>query len=151
MVHGAEETGDRQGARSEETEDRPEKTNDNEKTIVRLSGEREKPQARGVRIRPPGAAKRTRDAGSARPRTRLPAPERLRPKNEPKMKNILDKCRRREALTREEAYRLYDEAPLPLLARTADEVRRSVVPDPGVVTWQIDRNVNITKIGRAHV
>ncbi len=62
------------------------------------------------------------------------------------MKNILDKCRRREALTREEAYRLYDEAPLPLLARTADEVRRSVVPDPGVVTWQIDRNVNITNV-----
>ncbi len=60
------------------------------------------------------------------------------------MKNILDKCRRREALTREEAYRLYDEAPL--LARTADEVRRSVVPDPGVVTWQIDRNVNITNV-----
>ena len=62
------------------------------------------------------------------------------------MKNILDKCLRREALTREEAYRLYDEAPLPLLARTADEVRRSVVPDPGVVTWQIDRNVNITNV-----
>ena len=28
----------------------------------------------------------------------------------------------------------------------ADEVRRAVVPDPEVVTWQIDRNVNITNV-----
>ena len=28
----------------------------------------------------------------------------------------------------------------------ADEVRRAVVPDPQVVTWQIDRNVNITNV-----
>ena len=28
----------------------------------------------------------------------------------------------------------------------ADEVRRNVVPDPNVVTWQIDRNVNITNV-----
>ncbi|MEG2365563.1 MAG: radical SAM protein, partial [Alistipes sp.] len=62
------------------------------------------------------------------------------------MQTIYDKCRHREPLTRLEAYRLYDEAPLPELALLADEVRRSVVPDPQVVTWQIDRNVNITNV-----
>lgn len=62
------------------------------------------------------------------------------------MQRIYDKCRRREPLSREEAYRLYDEAPLQELALVADEVRRAVVPDPQVVTWQIDRNVNITNV-----
>ncbi len=62
------------------------------------------------------------------------------------MQTIYDKCRRREPLTREEAYRLYDEAPLQELARVADEVRRAVAPAPEVVTWQIDRNVNITNV-----
>lgn len=62
------------------------------------------------------------------------------------MEAILDKCRRREALTREEAYRLYDETPLPELAHTADQVRRAAASDPSTVTWQIDRNVNITNV-----
>ena len=62
------------------------------------------------------------------------------------MQRIYDKCRRREPLSREEAYRLYDQAPLQELALVADEVRRAVVPDPEVVTWQIDRNVNITNV-----
>ena len=61
------------------------------------------------------------------------------------MQRIYDKCRRR-GRSREEAYRLYDEAPLQELALVADEVRRTVVPDPQVVTWQIDRNVNITNV-----
>ena len=52
------------------------------------------------------------------------------------MQRIYDKCRRREPLSREEAYRLYDQAPLQELALVADEVRRAVVPDPEVVTWQ---------------
>ena len=59
---------------------------------------------------------------------------------------IFAKARDRVALTREEAYWLWDEAPLERLASVADEVRRSVVPDPNVVTWQIDRNVNITNV-----
>lgn len=59
---------------------------------------------------------------------------------------LYEKCRRRERLSREEAYRLYDDAPLTALAMLADEVRRVVVPDPSVVTWQIDRNVNITNV-----
>ncbi len=59
---------------------------------------------------------------------------------------IFAKARDRAALTREEAYWLWEEAPLERLAAVADEVRRSVVPDPNVVTWQIDRNVNITNV-----
>ena len=59
---------------------------------------------------------------------------------------IFAKARDRVVLTREEAYWLWDEAPLERLAYVADEVRRTVVPDPQVVTWQIDRNVNITNV-----
>lgn len=59
---------------------------------------------------------------------------------------IYEKCRRREPLSRDEAYLLYDHAPLSEIALLADQVRRSVVPDPTVVTWQIDRNVNITNV-----
>ena len=59
---------------------------------------------------------------------------------------IFAKARDRVALSQEEAYWLWDEAPLERLAAVADEVRRSVVPDENVVTWQIDRNVNITNV-----
>ena len=62
------------------------------------------------------------------------------------MLRIYDICRRREPLSREEAYRLYDEAPLQELALVAAEVRRAVVPDPQGVTWQSDRIVNITNV-----
>ncbi len=56
------------------------------------------------------------------------------------------KCLRREPLTREEAYFLYEACPLQQVASLADRVRRAVVPDPHTVTWQIDRNVNITNV-----
>ncbi len=59
---------------------------------------------------------------------------------------IFAKARDRVTLSREEAYWLWEEAPLERLAMTADEVRRAVVPDSNVVTWQIDRNVNITNV-----
>lgn len=59
---------------------------------------------------------------------------------------ILDKCLRREMISKQEAYFLYDSAPLSELADAADSLRRSVVPDADVVTWQIDRNVNITNV-----
>ena len=59
---------------------------------------------------------------------------------------IFARARGRETLTREEAYWLWEEAPLERLAAVADEVRREVVPDKDVVTWQIDRNVNITNV-----
>lgn len=60
--------------------------------------------------------------------------------------HILEKALERETLTRDEAYALYDHAPLQLLASVADTLRRSAVDDPTVVTWQIDRNVNITNV-----
>ena len=59
---------------------------------------------------------------------------------------IFAKARDRVALSTEEAYWLWEEAPLEVLAATADEVRRRVVDDERVVTWQIDRNVNITNV-----
>ena len=59
---------------------------------------------------------------------------------------IFARAKDRAALSREEAYWLWEEAPLESLAAVADEVRRNVVPDPNVATWQIDRNVNITNV-----
>ncbi|MBQ8204745.1 MAG: CofH family radical SAM protein [Alistipes sp.] len=60
--------------------------------------------------------------------------------------DILEKALVREPLTRDEAYLLYDEAPLQLLCSVADTLRRGAVRDADVVTWQIDRNVNITNV-----
>ncbi len=51
-----------------------------------------------------------------------------------------------EPLTHSEAYLLYEEAPLEELCAVADLLRRRAVADPEVVTWQIDRNVNITNV-----
>ncbi|MFI3333181.1 MAG: CofH family radical SAM protein [Rikenellaceae bacterium] len=62
------------------------------------------------------------------------------------MTSILDRCMRREMISTKEAYYLYDNAPLNILAAAADALRREVVADPDVVTWQIDRNVNITNV-----
>lgn len=59
---------------------------------------------------------------------------------------IFARALNRVTLSPEEAYWLWEEAPLERLAAVADEVRRNVVPDPNVVTWQIDRNVNITNV-----
>ena len=59
---------------------------------------------------------------------------------------ILERALEREPLSRTEAYTLYDEAPLHLLCDIADTLRKSAVKDPSVVTWQIDRNVNITNV-----
>ncbi len=59
---------------------------------------------------------------------------------------ILERALCREPLTREEAYELYDNAPVQMLCGVADALRRSAVRDAEVVTWQIDRNVNITNV-----
>ena len=59
---------------------------------------------------------------------------------------IFARAQDRVTLSPEEAYWLWEKAPLERLAAVADEVRRNVVPDPNVVTWQIDRNVNITNV-----
>ena len=60
--------------------------------------------------------------------------------------DVFAKARDRVSLSHDEAYWLLEEAPLEKLAAVADEVRRAVVADPNVVTWQIDRNVNITNV-----
>jgi len=60
--------------------------------------------------------------------------------------DILEKALLRESLTRQEAYYIYDNASIQELANTADAIRQATVDDPTVVTWQIDRNVNITNV-----
>ena len=50
-----------------------------------------------------------------------------------------------EPLTAGEAMRLYDTAPTGELTLLAWELRQKQVPGD-VVTWQIDRNVNITNV-----
>ncbi len=62
------------------------------------------------------------------------------------IQNIMDRSLSGESLSREEAYLLYEQATLADLAAVADERRRMVVDDSTVVTWQIDRNVNITNV-----
>ena len=62
------------------------------------------------------------------------------------LKEIYDKSHDGGLLTYEEALRLYEEAPLWELAYEADLLRREKVADESVVTWQIDRNVNITNV-----
>lgn len=59
--------------------------------------------------------------------------------------DVLDKALRRESLSSAEANSLWS-VPLGELADAADRVRREVVSDADVVTWQIDRNVNITNV-----
>ena len=49
-------------------------------------------------------------------------------------------------LTVDEALKVYLHAPQEELTLLADMLRRQAVPDPEVVTWQIDRNVNITNV-----
>lgn len=62
------------------------------------------------------------------------------------LSDILEKALMREPLTRNEAYYIYDNAPLYELCSVADAIRKFSVKDINVVTWQIDRNVNITNV-----
>ncbi|MDR0565721.1 MAG: CofH family radical SAM protein [Prevotellaceae bacterium] len=48
-------------------------------------------------------------------------------------------------LSDEEALMLYEQAPLPALMHVANELRQRHVPGGGV-SWQVDRNVNITNV-----
>ncbi len=59
---------------------------------------------------------------------------------------IIASALRGERLSDEQAYSLYERVPLQELAAAADELRREKVSDAEVVTWQIDRNVNITNV-----
>lgn len=62
------------------------------------------------------------------------------------MENIYNKALSRQFLTIEEAYSLYENAPLADLCSIADTLRREIKGDNNIVTWQIDRNVNITNV-----
>lgn len=61
------------------------------------------------------------------------------------MENIYKKALRRDDLTADEALKLYAEAPLGELMSVAHTIRCACT-DPEIVTWQIDRNVNITNV-----
>ncbi len=62
------------------------------------------------------------------------------------IEQILNRCIEGEPITLKEGYTLYEQTPLWQLAAAADIRRRKVVEDDSVVTWQIDRNVNITNV-----
>lgn len=63
-----------------------------------------------------------------------------------KHQETIRKALAREPLTHAEALQLYTELPPAELFWAADMIRRNTVPDPKTVTWQIDRNVNITNV-----
>jgi cyclic dehypoxanthinyl futalosine synthase len=65
-----------------------------------------------------------------------------------KVENILDKARSGEFLTGKEAMTLFLEAPLGTLMAEAHALRMKLHPEP-VVTWIIDRNVNISNVCHA--
>ncbi len=62
------------------------------------------------------------------------------------LERIYTKAWEKEPLTVDEALALYLYAPQEELTLLADLLRRQAVPDPEIVTWQIDRNVNITNV-----
>ena len=62
------------------------------------------------------------------------------------LNDIYRKSHNGEPLSFDEAWMLYSTAPLEEIALQADMLRQKMVPDPSVVTWQIDRNVNTTNV-----
>lgn len=60
--------------------------------------------------------------------------------------DLIERALQGEALCVDQGLWLWEHMPLQELAAAADELRRRAVPDPSVVTWQIDRNVNITNV-----
>ena len=59
--------------------------------------------------------------------------------------HLLSRALRSEFLSIEEGVRLFEQAPLPALMFTANELRKQKKKD-GKVTWMIDRNVNTTNV-----
>ncbi len=62
------------------------------------------------------------------------------------LENILQKAEAGKRISYDEALRLYLKAPTTRLAETANTIRKRVKGDDSIVTWQIDRNVNITNV-----
>ena len=63
-----------------------------------------------------------------------------------RVKDIITKSLDGQPLSYDESCYLYDKAPLEMLSQAADSLRRELVPNHDVVTWQIDRNVNTTNV-----
>lgn len=61
------------------------------------------------------------------------------------LNELREKALRLEDLSFDQAFLLYREAPLNELMTIADDIRRRLHPGD-IVTWQIDRNVNITNV-----
>ncbi|MCH5334743.1 MAG: CofH family radical SAM protein [Alistipes sp.] len=59
---------------------------------------------------------------------------------------LLCEALRREPLSIDQAMALYETVPVGELVQAADQMRREAVDAPEEVTWQIDRNVNITNV-----
>lgn len=60
---------------------------------------------------------------------------------------LLDRALQLEQLSLEEGLHLYHHAPLSALGYVANEIRKiKKANTPGIVTWQIDRNVNTTNV-----
>ncbi|MDE6183127.1 MAG: radical SAM protein, partial [Rikenellaceae bacterium] len=59
--------------------------------------------------------------------------------------NILDRAESGGRIDAQEALTLFSDAPLEVIAAAADRVRARIHPGD-IVTWQIDRNVNITNV-----
>ena len=61
--------------------------------------------------------------------------------------HIFDKALALEPISHEEAKYLYEHATLPEMMHVANEIRLiKKAHSPGIVTWQIDRNVNTTNV-----
>ncbi|MFI3268506.1 MAG: CofH family radical SAM protein [Rikenellaceae bacterium] len=61
------------------------------------------------------------------------------------IENLLDKAIKLEELTIDEGLFLYENAPFVNLCSTANKIRQKIHSN-NIVTWQIDRNVNITNV-----
>ncbi len=61
------------------------------------------------------------------------------------MKELIEKIRANQRITKDEAIKLYKEADIYLLGSLANEIRNRLHPEP-IVTYVIDRNINYTNI-----
>ncbi len=62
------------------------------------------------------------------------------------LEKIFEKALKPKFLSFEEGLALYKNAPLSELIAVANELRKKHKPESKIVTWQIDRNVNITNV-----
>ncbi len=63
-----------------------------------------------------------------------------------KINDILNRAIKGEDISFEEALCLYTESPTNLLCSAANQIRERIKGNDKIVTWQIDRNINITNV-----